>query len=175
MLKDPSLNQCLKEDLETLRGHEIPKVKELLFEQTLFNMGINQGRLEPIEGVGSEDLSKKESELAHYLNGFMEKTVDLSTKASRFEVEPAMLKMAKDMLLKVVGEASSRADAVEKKVRDVVAVLKRSTEENTQLLDINKSLVAEVEELKARFAKAEASKAEAQIMVKMAKEKMAML
>ncbi|EHA8589705.1 putative ankycorbin-like [Cocos nucifera] len=53
--------------------------------------------------------------LAHYLNGFMEDTTDLSTKASRFELEASMLKTVKDKLSKMIREASNRADAVEKK------------------------------------------------------------
>ena len=105
----------------------------------------------------------------------MKNTVDLSTKASMFKLEAVMLKMAKDKLSKAAEEASDRAHAVERKARDAEAALKKSIEENARLLGINKALIAEAEELKAWSAKAEASKAEAQIMVKMVEKKMAML
>ncbi|EHA8590438.1 hypothetical protein COCNU_scaffold018817G000020 [Cocos nucifera] len=42
MLKDPPLDQCLRQDLETLHSFVIPKLKELLSNQTLFNVGISQ-------------------------------------------------------------------------------------------------------------------------------------
>ncbi|EHA8587615.1 hypothetical protein COCNU_scaffold002830G000010 [Cocos nucifera] len=57
-------------------------------------------------------------------------------------------------------------------VIDIAVVLMRSIEENTQLLDINKALEAEIEKLKARFASVDESEVEA---LKMAEEKMAML
>ncbi|KAG1330692.1 putative uncharacterized membrane protein [Cocos nucifera] len=118
------------------------------------------------------------------INTILIKEIDRSKKAlseaqemiaSRFELEASMLKMVKDKLSKVVGEASDRANTIEKKAQDAEAALKRSVEENARLLNINKTLVTEVEELKARSANAKVSKAEALNMVKMTKEKMAML
>ena len=87
-------------------------------------------------------------------------------------MEAALLKVAKDKLSKAVREASDGAYAIEKKVHNTEAALKRSAEEKARLLGINKALVAEVEEHKA---KAKASKAEARIVVRTVEEKMAML
>ena len=42
MLKDPALDQGLRQDLETLHDFAVLKLKELLSEQTLFNFGISQ-------------------------------------------------------------------------------------------------------------------------------------
>ncbi|KAG1327880.1 hypothetical protein COCNU_01G018140 [Cocos nucifera] len=130
---------------------------------------------DPPAPEGSHGTSVFLSELAHYLNEFMKNTVDLSTKASRFELEASMLKMIKDKLSKTVGKASNRADAAEKEAQDAEAALKRSIKENARLLGINKALVTEVEELKTQSTNTKASEAEALTMVKMAKEKMAML
>ena len=41
VLKDPPLDQCLRQNLETLCGFEILELKELLSEQILFNVGIS--------------------------------------------------------------------------------------------------------------------------------------
>ncbi|EHA8589782.1 hypothetical protein COCNU_scaffold012362G000010 [Cocos nucifera] len=84
--------------------------------------------------------------LAHYLNGFIENSVDLSDKAIRFEVESIILKRTKDQLSKAIGEASDRAEAAERKAKDA-------------------------EELKARVVKVEAFEAEALLVVKIAEEK----
>ncbi|EHA8588712.1 hypothetical protein COCNU_scaffold006430G000020 [Cocos nucifera] len=40
-IEDPPLNEHLKQDLGILHGFEIPELKELLSEQTLFNIGID--------------------------------------------------------------------------------------------------------------------------------------
>ncbi|KAG1342596.1 hypothetical protein COCNU_05G008250 [Cocos nucifera] len=62
VLRDPLLDQCLKQNLEALRNSEVPKLKELLSKQTLFNAGISQIDPEGMYGsestksVGSEDL-----------------------------------------------------------------------------------------------------------------------
>ncbi|KAG1330528.1 putative paramyosin-like [Cocos nucifera] len=138
---------------------------------------IDREESESSKDIGFEDSSKEESghdrwQFAHYLNEFMEDSVDLSTKTTRFELEASMLKTAKDTLSRAVGEAFDRVDAAEKKVQDAETALMRFAEENAQLLGINKALDAEVEELIARSANAEASEAKA---LKMAKEKMAML
>ena len=42
LLKNPLLGPCLKQDLDTLHGFEIPELRELLSEQILFNVGISQ-------------------------------------------------------------------------------------------------------------------------------------
>ena len=41
LLKNPQLGLRLKQDLDTLHGSKISKLKELLFEQILFNMEIS--------------------------------------------------------------------------------------------------------------------------------------
>ena len=101
----------------------------------------------------------------------MENTVDLSSMATDFEVEVALLKKAKDQLLKAVGEAFDRAEAIEKKLQDVEAALMKSTEENARLFGINKVLEAEIEELKHRVVKVKASEAEALLAVRLVEEK----
>ena len=52
-------------------------------------------------------------QLTHYLNGFMKNTTDLSSMVADFKVKVAILKKAKDQLLKAVREASDRAKAAE--------------------------------------------------------------
>ncbi|KAG1342147.1 hypothetical protein COCNU_05G003760 [Cocos nucifera] len=175
LLKDPPLDQCLKQDLEALHGFEFFELKELLFEQTLFNIGLSQlspegKNLSPSKVLGPKTFQNTKVETIG--SRFMENTIDLLTKATRFELEASMLKAAKDKLSKVVGEASEKVNAAKRKVQDVEAVLMRSTKENAQLLGINKALEVEIEELKARSINAEAFEAEA---LKMAEEKMAML
>ncbi|KAG1331015.1 hypothetical protein COCNU_02G009830 [Cocos nucifera] len=114
-------------------------------------------------------------QLAHNLNGFMECIVELSTKVSRFKMEAEMLRVARDKLSKTVKEAFARADAIEKKAQDIEVVLKKSAEEKSQLSSMRDALTTKVEELEVRSAKAETFRAEAQIALKIVKEKMAML
>ncbi|KAG1365314.1 hypothetical protein COCNU_12G003140 [Cocos nucifera] len=40
-MRDPPLDQCLAQDLKILHGFEVSELKELLSEQSLFNMGIS--------------------------------------------------------------------------------------------------------------------------------------
>ncbi|EHA8588711.1 putative paramyosin-like [Cocos nucifera] len=70
-------------------------------------------------------------QLAHYLNGFIERIVELPNEASRHKMEAEMLKIAKDKMSKAIGKASIRADAIERKAQDVEAALKKSGEENS--------------------------------------------
>ncbi|KAG1368390.1 hypothetical protein COCNU_14G008580 [Cocos nucifera] len=66
VLKEPPLDQCLRQDLEILHSFEVLELKELLSKQTLFNTGINQvgpedykGGFELAEDIISKDFSKK--------------------------------------------------------------------------------------------------------------------
>ena len=110
-------------------------------------------------------------QLGHYLNGFIENTIDLWNRAARFEIETTILKKAKDELSKAVGETTNRAEAAEKKVQNAETALKKSIEENVRLLDINKILEAKVEELRAWVTKVEAFEVEALLLTKIAGKK----
>ncbi|KAG1368385.1 hypothetical protein COCNU_14G008530 [Cocos nucifera] len=126
-----------------------------------------------VSGGTSKAVLGKESviELANYLNGFIKNTVDLSDKATRFEVEVTILKRTKDQLSKVSGKTFDRTEATKKKAQDAEAALMRVAEENARLLSINKILEAEVEELKARVTRAKASEVEALPTAKIVEEK----
>ncbi|EHA8588634.1 putative paramyosin-like [Cocos nucifera] len=122
-----------------------------------------------------ESLSSKDPKLTgiviEHTTLFIENTVDLSDRATRFEIENIILKKTKDQLSKAFGKISDRAEATEKKVQDAEAALKKSIKENVRLLGINNVLEVEVEELRARVTKAEASEAEALLVAKIAGEK----
>ncbi|KAG1367018.1 hypothetical protein COCNU_13G008080 [Cocos nucifera] len=100
---------------------EIPRLKELLSEQTLFNVGLSQvsskGKdLSPPKVLGLEDSLKEKS------------------RYDRWQI----------YLCLAIGRALENEEA-----KGSGLLIQRSTEENAQLLRINKALEAEVEELKA--------------------------
>ncbi|KAG1370044.1 hypothetical protein COCNU_15G004100 [Cocos nucifera] len=113
--------------------------------------------------------------LAHYLNGFMECSIDLSAKASKHKMDVEMLKIARDRALREVDETSARADDAERRAQDAEAALRKSIEENFWLSGIKEALTTEVEVLKTQSAKAKALTTKTKIMLKSVEEKKAKL
>ncbi|KAG1327688.1 hypothetical protein COCNU_01G016220 [Cocos nucifera] len=265
VLKDPPLDQRLKQDLKVLCGFEVLELKELLFEQTLFNVGISQvgpegtidslpynhssfvfrnptlvdglalqiARMDPSlpKALGLKTLRKRKAEKigaksayarvelllapptfeikesepqdiddfqivqvqhdssssvpegqrSHVKCLFSEAILSLPapnvsnhfskkepTEASRTfgphrpdfrpkqqdKMEVEMLKIAKDKVSKAVEEASTRADAAEKRAQDAEAALEKSIKENLRLSGVVDKFRAskEYEDKKAKFA-----------------------
>ncbi|EHA8586296.1 putative ankycorbin-like [Cocos nucifera] len=269
MLKDLLLDQHLKHDLETLCSSKIPKLKDLLSKQTLFNVGISQvdpQRMDPslLKVLGPKILQKRKVETTsgksahalvellpvpliseledpkpHAIDDFKivwiqddsgspiledgrrsyaeclfskvilslpaldvsylfpkEKSIetmgtfgtasievqlqastleDYDLASTKHKMDTEMLKITKNEVLKVVGEASIRADAIERRFQDIEIALKKSAKENFRLLAIKEALTVEVEELKAWSAKAKALEVKAKIALKAAEEKMTKL
>ncbi|EHA8589049.1 hypothetical protein COCNU_scaffold007815G000010 [Cocos nucifera] len=138
MLKEPTLDQHLRQDLETPYNFVILELKELLSEQTLFNIGISQvgpkGSLQP---------------------GFGTTPAGLKLEASTFEDYKLVHEGMKDEARKKVGEASIRVDATERSAKDAEAALGGPIEENFWLLGIQEAPTIEIKELKAQLVKVE--------------------
>ncbi|KAG1359732.1 hypothetical protein COCNU_08G011780 [Cocos nucifera] len=87
MLKKPSFNQHLRQYLETAHNFEVPKLKELLSKQILFNMDIRQ--IGPKE-VGSnllkmKTLRKRVDEPAEVIGSSETTLIELKLKAFALE------------------------------------------------------------------------------------------
>ncbi|KAG1342070.1 hypothetical protein COCNU_05G002990 [Cocos nucifera] len=109
--------------------------------------------------------------LAHYLNGFMERT----SKAMRFRTEVKMLKVAKDRPSERAEEASTRIEAIEKRAQDAKATLVKSIKENSHLLGIKEALTLKIEALKTRLVEVDVFKEGARAALKDAEKRMALL
>ncbi|KAG1327756.1 hypothetical protein COCNU_01G016900 [Cocos nucifera] len=198
MLKELSFNQCLRKDLETLHSFEILELNELLSEQTLFNMGISQVGPEEVDPnllkmIDSKTLRKKVAEptggrsthakVEHLLasptfrcfeNGYMEHFAELSTEMRKHKIDVEMLKITKDKIVKIAREASTRANATERRAKDAKEALRETMEENFWLLGTQEALEAKVKELRtqsARIEELETKVAEVKIMLKATKKK----
>ncbi|KAG1348193.1 hypothetical protein COCNU_06G020220 [Cocos nucifera] len=113
-------------------------------------------------------------QLAHYLNGFMERTSKLSFEATRYKIEAKMLKVAKDRASEEAEEASIRIEATEKRAQDAKIVLVKSTEENSHLLGVNEALTSKIEVLKTQLIEVKVFEEGAQGALKNTEERMAL-
>ncbi|EHA8590992.1 hypothetical protein COCNU_scaffold029945G000020 [Cocos nucifera] len=116
--------------------------------------------------------------LIHYMNGYMECSAELLTEVRKHKIDIEMLKITKDKVMKIAGEASMRVDTVERKAKDAKMALRGAKEENSWLLGNQEALVAKIKKLKTQFTKARKLKAEVakiKTMLKVAEEKIAEL
>ncbi|KAG1330673.1 hypothetical protein COCNU_02G006410 [Cocos nucifera] len=113
--------------------------------------------------------------LIHYLNGFIERTFELSFEMTRHRTEVEMLKVTKDSTSKGAREAFAKIKAIEKRTQDAKMVLVKSIEENSHLLGVNEALTLEMKALKAWLIEAKVFEEEAQATLKNAEERMASL
>ncbi|KAG1366977.1 hypothetical protein COCNU_13G007670 [Cocos nucifera] len=72
--------------------------------------------------------------VTHYINGYMEHSVELYTKAKKYKIDAEMLKGTRDKAIKVAEKAFMRANATERRVEDIEAALRGAMKENSQLL-----------------------------------------
>ena len=83
-------------------------------------------------------------QLIHYLNGYIESSRELTKETKKSGLEAEILKRAREKAEKKVSKVSMRANAIERRAEDVEAILRKTVEENSQLL-------GEVKELKAHL------------------------
>ncbi|EHA8588172.1 hypothetical protein COCNU_scaffold004299G000020 [Cocos nucifera] len=116
------------------------------------------------------------SELIHYINGYMEQSIEHSAEALKHKTNTEMLKGMRDKTIKEAEKAFTRADATKKITEDTEIALRGAVEENSRLLAAQVSQAIEINELKARLWKVEELEVEAKKIttaLRVAKEKMA--
>ena len=83
-------------------------------------------------------------QLIHYLNGYIKSSHEIVKEKKKFELKVRMLKGAKEKAKKEAGEASVRADTINRRAKDAEAALRRAVKENSRLLERIKKLEAQL-------------------------------
>ncbi|EHA8586728.1 hypothetical protein COCNU_scaffold000827G000010 [Cocos nucifera] len=98
--------------------------------------------------------------LDHYLNGYMEHSLELSVESKKYKVDAKTLKEMRDKVIKEASEASIRAAAAARRAEDVEAALRGAIEENFWLLGVQEAKAAEIKKLKSQSMKEKELEAE---------------
>ncbi|KAG1334175.1 dihydropyrimidine dehydrogenase (NADP(+)), chloroplastic [Cocos nucifera] len=71
--------------------------------------------------------TRSATQLGHYLNGYMEHSLELLMESRKYKVDAETLKETRDKAIKKAGEASMRADATVRRAKDVEIALEESS------------------------------------------------